>query len=80
MEKLGETFGMEIPRGASGIVKKSARRFVDAHGIDRLGEVAKLHFRTTEELFPHAAKAARGSDEEADNPEYGLLKEVDDRA
>ena len=83
MEKLGETFGMEIPRGASGIVKKAARRFVDAHGEDRLGEVAKLHFKTTEELFPHfsAARAAsRGSDEEADRPEYGLLKEVDDRA
>lgn len=43
---LGKKFGREFPRGAGPAVEEAARAFVTEFGPDRLGEVAKLHFRT----------------------------------
>jgi ribonuclease HIII len=43
---LGKKFGREFPRGAGPAVDAAAREFVAEFGAERLGEVAKLHFRT----------------------------------
>jgi ribonuclease HIII len=43
---LGKKFGREFPRGAGPAVDAAAREFVTEFGAERLGEVAKLHFRT----------------------------------
>lgn len=51
LRALGESFGMELPKGAGPRVPEVARAFVRAHGPDQLGRVAKLHFRTTREVL-----------------------------
>jgi ribonuclease HIII len=43
---LGKQFEMELPRGASAAVDKSAKEFIAKHGVDNLPKVAKMHFRT----------------------------------
>jgi len=50
LEKLSQQFGLTLPPGASAQVKAQARKFVTTHGRERLGEVAKLHFKTTQDL------------------------------
>jgi len=46
LERLGQEFGMEFPKGAGNVIDP-AKRFVARYGSNRLGEVAKLHFKTT---------------------------------
>ncbi len=50
MEQLKERYGMEFHKGAGPDVDKCASRFVGKFGMERLGEVAKLHFKNTEKL------------------------------
>ncbi len=47
MERLGQEFGMELPKGASAGVEAVGREFVTKHGADALPKVAKMHFRTS---------------------------------
>ncbi|MBI1177686.1 ribonuclease HIII [bacterium] len=46
LEKLGRQFGLTFPKGASAKVDEVAREFVKTQGADKLGQVAKIHFRT----------------------------------
>lgn len=46
LKRLGEEFGMELPKGATNVIGP-AKRFVVQHGESALGKVAKLHFKTT---------------------------------
>jgi ribonuclease HIII len=48
-------FQMEFPKGASPAVEAQARKFVEQFGADRLGEVAKLHFKTTRRVLPQGS-------------------------
>lgn len=50
LQALGEEFGMTIPKGAGPPVIAAGRKFIAEHGRARLGEVAKLHFKTTQNL------------------------------
>jgi ribonuclease HIII len=50
LEKMKEEHGMEFPKGASNAVKVAARTYIEKHGKQALGNVAKLHFKTTFEL------------------------------
>lgn len=50
MKQLSGKYGVNLPFGASGTVKKQAKLFVAQHGMPMLAEVAKLHFKTTQEL------------------------------
>jgi ribonuclease HIII len=50
LRRLGRTVGIDLPKGAGPQVLGAARRFVAAHGRERLGEVAKLHFKTTGQI------------------------------
>lgn len=51
MKKLSEQFGVELPKGAGPQVITAGRSFVSKLGGDKLGEVAKLHFKTTETVL-----------------------------
>lgn len=43
-------YKMDFPKGASSLVDAAAKRFVETYGMDRLNEVAKLHFKNTQNL------------------------------
>ncbi|MBS1704871.1 MAG: ribonuclease HIII [Armatimonadetes bacterium] len=49
LEALSVEFGQKFPKGA-GQVKDPARQFIAKNGREKLGQVAKLHFKTTNEL------------------------------
>jgi ribonuclease HIII len=48
--KLSKKYRMPFLKGASEAVVKQARQFVQANGTDSLKRVAKLHFRTTQQV------------------------------
>lgn len=50
LEKMQEEHGMEFPKGASNAVKVAARAYVAKQGKSALGNVAKTHFKTANEL------------------------------
>jgi ribonuclease HIII len=54
MQELESQWGMRLNKGAGSPTFADARRFVTVHGFDKLSQVAKLHFRTTEQLRPRA--------------------------
>jgi ribonuclease HIII len=57
LHKTGKEYHRELPRGASGTVKKVAAELVDAHGPEVLSRIAKTHFKTAAEIAPaHFAK------------------------
>ncbi len=51
MREAAAASGCEIPLGCSPHVTKAARQFVATHGAERLNEVAKLHFKTTQKVL-----------------------------
>jgi ribonuclease HIII len=50
LARLGEPFGTTLPKGAGAPVDAAAREFIAKHGKDRLREVAKVHFATTQKV------------------------------
>jgi ribonuclease HIII len=48
LRALEKEFGVKLAKGAGPPVLAAGRRFVATHGVDALGKVAKLHFKTTE--------------------------------
>ncbi len=48
LERLGEEAGFPIPKGAGPPVIAAGKRLVKELGADRLGDFAKLHFKTTQ--------------------------------
>lgn len=48
LAQIGKTYGVELPKGASSATIDAGKRFVQAHGMEMLSLVAKLHFRTTQ--------------------------------
>lgn len=51
LKRLGEEFGMDLPKGAGPPVIEAARRFVAKHGEISLPKVAKVHFKTTQTVL-----------------------------
>jgi ribonuclease HIII len=49
LARLSAEFGIALPKGAT-TVTGAAREFVARHGAEKLGEVAKLHFKTTRQV------------------------------
>ena len=43
---LEKQYGMALPKGASAAVDAAAKEFLVRYGVDTLGKVAKMHFRT----------------------------------
>lgn len=51
LQKLGEKYGIALPKGASHRVAETARSIVKKNGPEELKKVAKLHHRTTEKVL-----------------------------
>ncbi|MBI3800552.1 MAG: ribonuclease HIII [Deltaproteobacteria bacterium] len=47
LQELSTRYGIVLPKGASDLVITAGKEFVRRHGTEALGQVAKLHFRTT---------------------------------
>jgi ribonuclease HIII len=56
LSELSEQFGVDLNKGAGAPVDQAARRFVALHGFDKLGAVAKLHFKNTQKIPGSAAR------------------------
>lgn len=50
IEEMEEAYGMKFQKGASSMVLETARVFVEKFGVDELINVAKLHFKTTDQI------------------------------
>ena len=46
LDKLAKQYDCSMPKGASQQVDEAARKFFELHGMETLGKVAKMHFRT----------------------------------
>lgn len=51
MDRMSKSYGMEFPKGASNKTLAAGKKFVGQYGKQRLSEVAKLHFKTTERII-----------------------------
>jgi len=51
MEKMSEEYGFEFPKGGGHKVDQAGAGFIDKHGIQQLGKVAKLHFKNTQKII-----------------------------
>lgn len=49
LKELSTEFQIELPKGATNVIA-TGKRFVTVHTRDRLNEVAKLHFKTTQQI------------------------------
>jgi ribonuclease HIII len=52
LRNKGREFQIELPRGASALVKQVGRGLIGQHGHEVLSRVAKTHFKTASELAP----------------------------
>ncbi|MED4990884.1 ribonuclease HIII [Parageobacillus toebii] len=50
LEKMSRNYKLNFPKGASSITIKIAKDFLNKYGEQELKKVAKLHFKTTEQL------------------------------
>jgi ribonuclease HIII len=50
LARLSETAGVELAKGAGPPVLTSGKRYLAKHGASALAKVAKLHFRTTQQI------------------------------
>jgi len=50
LDALSRRFDIKLPKGAGPPVLKAGRAFIRRHGKDALRHVAKLHFRTTDQI------------------------------
>src|SRR5438309_7385189 len=53
LERKGKELGLRLERGASANVKEDAKKVVEMSGPGALREVAKVHFRTANEVAPN---------------------------
>ena len=49
-EEMEKKYNMTLPKGSGDQVDIVAQAFVERYGLERLGEIAKLHFKNTEKL------------------------------
>ena len=50
MKFFSNSYKINFPKGASDKVLETAKLFVEKYGKNRLNEVAKLHFKTTNQI------------------------------
>lgn len=51
MDACSDRAGVKLPKGASGAVKTAAKALIAKHGQEALAKVAKMHFKTTNEVL-----------------------------
>ena len=49
-EEMEKKYNMTLPKGSGDQVDIVAQAFVERYGLERLGEIAKLHFKNTEKI------------------------------
>ena len=49
-EEMEQKYNMTLPKGSGDKVDIAAQAFVERYGFERLGEIAKLHFKNTEKI------------------------------
>ena len=49
-EEMEQKYNMTLPKGSGDKVDIVAQEFVERYGFERLGEIAKLHFKNTEKI------------------------------
>ena len=49
-EEMEKKYNMTLPKGSGDQVDIVAQAFVERYGLERLGEIAKLHFKNTEKM------------------------------
>ena len=49
-EEMEKKYNMTLPKGSGDKVDIVAQAFVERYGLERLGEIAKLHFKNTEKI------------------------------
>ncbi len=54
LQRLSQEVNTTLPKGASASVELAGRMVVKKYGRDRLGTVAKLHFKTTQQVLAEA--------------------------
>lgn len=57
LKRLSDDIGTTLPKGASPAVELAGKMIVKKHGQERLGTVAKLHFKTTKTVLGEAPEA-----------------------
>ncbi|MGL4348596.1 MAG: ribonuclease HIII [Chlamydiales bacterium] len=50
IEKLSQQYHINLPKGASAAVIAAGKQFLQLHNREALGSIAKLHFKTTDQL------------------------------
>lgn len=50
LESFRQSYGINLPKGASDTVVDAAKLFVENHGFEALRKIAKLHHKTTEKV------------------------------
>ena len=60
MDKLGEKYGVKLPKGASDKVKQVAAEIAQKHGGAAFLDVAKCHFKTTDDVLGPLGKSRAG--------------------
>jgi ribonuclease HIII len=50
LKALSEESAVDLPKGAGIQVDEAARRYIQIHGFQAIGKVAKIHFKNTERL------------------------------
>ncbi|NOU10352.1 MAG: ribonuclease HIII [Nitrospira sp.] len=55
LKRLSSEVGTTLPKGASPAVELAAKMVIKKHGQERLGSVAKLHFKTTKAVLARLA-------------------------
>jgi ribonuclease HIII len=56
LKRLSDETGTTLPKGASPAVELAGRMVVKKHGEERLGLIAKLHFKTTQAVLEGIAQ------------------------
>lgn len=51
LEALSQSIGMPLPKGASSLVIDAGKKLVEKKGPEILKEVAKMHFKTRDQIF-----------------------------
>lgn len=67
LKHLSQTFNIDLPKGASQQVIEAGRKFVEQRGIQQLTKVAKLHFKTTQDILGFDGNGRSDGDKAADD-------------
>jgi ribonuclease HIII len=58
LDDAGKRLGIDVPKGASALVKTTARQLILNHGREALEKVAKMHFKTAGEVLGQGSSDA----------------------